>query len=113
MEGYSYTDEQIKKAIADIYSRYGYLSDPHAAVGYLAYMDSKADGYYLATAHAAKFGEVIAAAFEENSGLVGGISSDKVLVLPEGLAVAMQKEQVYTVIDNNLEQLEAFVAENC
>lgn len=113
MEGYSYSDDQIKKAIAEIYSRHGYLSDPHAAVGYLAYMDSKADGFYLATAHAAKFGEIIAAAFDENSGLVGGISSDKVLVLPEGLAAAMQKEKVYTVIDNNLEQLETFVAENC
>ena len=57
--GYSCSDEQIMNAIADIYNKYGYVSDPHSAVGYLATQYYSADGFWLSTAHAAKFSEVI------------------------------------------------------
>jgi threonine synthase len=81
MRGYSCTDQQIKDAVAEIYNEYGYISDPHSAVGYLAtkYFDS--DGFWLSTAHAAKFCEVIEDAV--------GIMPE----LPEGLASAMAKEK--------------------
>ena len=36
IKGFSCTDEQILQAIAEIKDKYGYISDPHSAVGYLA-----------------------------------------------------------------------------
>lgn len=106
VEGYAYSDSQIKAAIADIYARYGYVSDPHAAVGFMAYEDSGAKGFYLATAHAAKFGEVIRDAFAENA---PEVSVSEVLRMPEGLARAMSREKHFTMMDNDVKQLEQFV----
>jgi threonine synthase len=81
MRGYSCTDQQIKDAVAEIYNEYGYISDPHSAVGYLATKYFASDGFWLSTAHAAKFCEVIEDAV--------GIMPE----LPEGLASAMAKEK--------------------
>ena len=59
VRGFSATDDQIADAIAEIYEKYNYLSDPHSAVGYLATKAYGESGFYLSTAHAAKFGEVV------------------------------------------------------
>lgn len=98
VEGYAYSDAQIKSAIADIYSKYNYVSDPHAAVGYMAYEAAQADGFYLATAHAAKFSEVIAEALP-------GVETE----IPAALKAMMAKEKHFTPMDNDLRQLEDFV----
>ena len=82
MRGYSCTDYQIKEAVAEIYNSYGYISDPHSAVGYLATKTYSTDGFWLSTAHAAKFCEVI----EDAVGIIPE--------LPEGLALAMDKPKV-------------------
>ena len=79
LEGFSCTDSQIMDAIKEIYDSYGYISDPHSAVGYLAAKAFDVDGFWLSTAHAAKFCEVI----EESVGLMPE--------LPAGLARAMDK----------------------
>lgn len=59
----SYTDDQTRQAIVEIYEKYGYVSDPHSAIGYLALRDEVPngidDGFYLSTAHPAKFGHTI------------------------------------------------------
>ena len=63
--GASYTDAQVVQAIGDVYRRHGYLLDPHGAIGWLAITDAlaaagpKAQGVFLATAHPAKFREVV------------------------------------------------------
>jgi len=63
--GASYTDAQVVQAIGDVYRRHGYLLDPHGAIGWLAINDAlttagpKAQGVFLATAHPAKFREVV------------------------------------------------------
>lgn len=59
VEGRSWSDGQIRKGISELFERYGYLSDPHSAVGYLTYRDCNAEGWWVSTAHAAKFGTVI------------------------------------------------------
>ena len=82
MKGYSCSDQQIKDAVAEIYNEYGYISDPHSAVGYLATKKYSSDGFWLSTAHAAKFCEVIEDAV--------GIMPE----LPEGLASAMGKARI-------------------
>lgn len=83
MRGYSCNDQQIKDAVSEIYNKYGYVSDPHSAVGYLATKYFSADGFWLSTAHAAKFCEVI----EEAVGVMPE--------LPEGLALAMDKSKAF------------------
>jgi threonine synthase len=65
LTGASYDDAQIVSAIGDVDRRHGYLLDPHGAVGWLAVndvlatVDHDAIGVFLATAHPAKFREVV------------------------------------------------------
>ena len=82
IKGYSCSDDQIKDAVREIYSNYNYISDPHSAVGYLATKFHGSDGFWLSTAHAAKFCEVI----EDAVGIVPE--------LPSGLSDAMNKEKI-------------------
>lgn len=60
VDGFSASDGEIRRAIAEIWEKYGYLSDPHSAAGYLA-MEAcgKAGGFWLSTAHEAKFREIL------------------------------------------------------
>jgi threonine synthase len=65
IEGHSYSDETTRTTIKEVVDKYKYLLDPHTAVGYLGLKDaaSKAgkpvNGVVLATAHPAKFGNVV------------------------------------------------------
>ena len=64
LEGYWFTDEQTRGAIREIYQKYGYISDPHGAVGYLGLQEflkahPEAQGTFLETAHPAKFKEEV------------------------------------------------------
>ena len=104
VEGCSFTDAQIKKAIVDIYLKDGYLSDPHSSVAYLARKAGDANGFYLSTAHAAKFSEVIAEAFAEYAP-----QSEWKLTTPYSLAAAMGREKVFISMDNSLEALENII----
>lgn len=99
VRGFSCSDEEIKQAIAEIYDKYGYLSDPHSAVGYLATKQMDVDGFWLSTAHAAKFGEVV----EPSAGVAPE--------LPVSLAEAVIKERNFVKIDAQEEQLAAFLRE--
>ena len=60
ISGYAYTDEATRKAVKEVYDRYGYVIDPHGAVGYLALQEYQeknpgTNGVILETAHPAKF----------------------------------------------------------
>jgi threonine synthase len=58
ISSYSYTDDMIGEAIAEVKNKYGYVCDPHGAVGYAALRDSLKVceiGIFLETAHPAKF----------------------------------------------------------
>lgn len=59
VKGFSASDDEIRGAIAALWERYGYLSDPHSAVGYLAMKSRGGDGFWLSTAHEAKFREIL------------------------------------------------------
>ena len=97
MRGYSCDDQQIKDAVAEIYKNYAYVSDPHSAVGYLATKYYSTDGFWLSTAHASKFREIILQAL--------GLTP----ALPEGLADAMGKAKVFTNIAASDEDLRSFL----
>ena len=62
ISGYSYNDEQTKLALQEVFEKYQYVIDPHAAVGYLALKEyhkkhPNTTGVILETAHASKFKE--------------------------------------------------------
>lgn len=59
VKGFSASDDKIRGAIAALWGKYGYLSDPHSAVGYLAMKSCGDDGFWLSTAHEAKFREIL------------------------------------------------------
>ncbi len=62
MQGYSYSDHEIREIIGRVYKKSGYLCDPHGATGYQAartYLNEHPGhtGIFLETAHPAKFKE--------------------------------------------------------
>jgi len=60
--GCSYTDEEIRETVKNIYQSTGYLLDPHGAVGYRALqklLKPDETGVFLETAHPAKFLETV------------------------------------------------------
>ena len=63
IEGFVCTDDQIRATIKQVFTSSGYLLDPHGAVGYRAlnnYLShSSSTGFFIETAHPAKFTEVV------------------------------------------------------
>ena len=41
IQGYSFTDDQTRAIMKDVYKRTGYILDPHGAVGYLGLKEYK------------------------------------------------------------------------
>ena len=99
LEGFRCDNAGIRRTIDELYERYGYFSDPHSAVGYAASMAIGKPGFYLSTAHPAKFGEVIAS-----------VTGSRI-PLPERLSVLTQRPQHSDPLAVDLEALEAFVGQ--
>jgi threonine synthase len=62
--GSRHLDDEVKATIRRVYDTQGYLLDPHSAIGYLGLTTTGVDvrrtpGVFLATAHPAKFHEVV------------------------------------------------------
>jgi threonine synthase len=62
--GRAYEDARVVAEIGEVYRRHGYLLDPHGAIAWLGLQDVLAEdpdahGVFLATAHPAKFREVV------------------------------------------------------
>lgn len=92
------TDEETLQCIRDVKSNYGYLLDPHGAVGYLSlerYLRQHPgdSGFLLETAHPVKFPDAIMQAI--------GIE----VPVPEALKPLMLKEKNAVIIDPNYEAL--------
>lgn len=97
IRGFSCNDDEILAAIAEIHRKYGYVSDPHSAVGYLAAKAMKVDGFWLSTADAAKFGEVIRRSIGQD------------VPLPESLQSAMSKPRQYDCLPADESVLEDYI----
>jgi threonine synthase len=64
LSAFSFTDEDTKQGIKELYTTYNYIADPHGAVGYLAckdYLKLHPDAHcvFLETAHPTKFLNVV------------------------------------------------------
>ncbi|KJD32842.1 threonine synthase [Tamlana nanhaiensis] len=101
LSSYSFTDEETKTALLEINNNYGYVADPHGAVGYLgckAYLkeNTKAHCVFLETAHPTKFLDVVEEVIKEKQ------------PLPEQIQAVMGKEKEATVI-STYEDLKGFL----
>ena len=64
LSSYSFSDEETKAAMLEIYKNYNYVADPHGAVGYLgakAFLQDNPNAHcvFLETAHPTKFLDVV------------------------------------------------------
>jgi threonine synthase len=66
--GCAFTDAEVRETIRDVYGMHGYVLDPHSAIAYRGLTEGLAarrsgresrTGVFLATAHPAKFGEIV------------------------------------------------------
>ncbi|MDO7173574.1 threonine synthase [Mariniflexile sp. AS56] len=80
LSSYSFSDEETKAAMLEIFENYKYVADPHGAVGYLgckAYLKENANAHcvFLETAHPTKFLDVVEAVIKEEQPLPEQIQS--------------------------------------
>jgi threonine synthase len=76
LSSFSFTDVATKSAMKEIHKEFGYVADPHGAVGYLGFREYQkthpnAYGVFLETAHPVKFLDVV----EDTLGTTLGIPS--------------------------------------
>ncbi|WP_292945917.1 threonine synthase [Olleya sp. UBA1516] len=101
LSSFSFTDEETKVALKEIYEIYNYVADPHGAVGYLgckAYLKThpKAHCVFLETAHPTKFLDVVEDVIKEKQ------------ALPTQIEAVMDKTKVATKI-SDYEGLKSFL----
>ncbi len=96
-------EEEIRATIRSVFEESGTIVDPHTAVGIHVGRRLRRPGegplVCLATAHPSKFPETV----EEATGVRPA--------LPPRLADLMERKERFTVLDNDLEAVEAFVRE--
>ncbi len=100
----SATDEDTRLTIAEVYERTGYVLDPHTAVGVYAHRSSAHQrdrpAVVLATAHPAKFPEIVEQAIGRS------------VPLPPGIASVMESEEHMREIDAELDALGSALEES-
>ncbi|MCG5643222.1 threonine synthase [Flavobacteriaceae bacterium LSUCC0859] len=97
----SFTDEQTKESMRRIYSDFGYIADPHGAVGFLGLERYQKEhpntyGVFLETAHPVKFLEVV----EDTLG--------KTLPIPQKIVEVLSKQKQATKI-SDYQELTSFL----
>jgi threonine synthase len=102
---YRCDDEGMLEMISSVYQQSGYLMDPHTAIGLDAARHCRSNAetpmVILATAHPAKFPDAIKQA---------GYPSDP--ELPTHMADLFQKEEHFTVLDNDQTIVRQFIADH-
>lgn len=75
-----HTDDEVRRAIAELHQRYGYIADPHTAIAYLGTKAAQrtsppaAQYLFLATAHPAKFADVVEPALGQAVPMPGALA---------------------------------------
>jgi threonine synthase len=98
--GARFTDDDIRATVRDVHDRTGYLLDPHSAIGYMGLMrqaNGRAAGVFLATAHPAKFSEIV-------EPIVG-----RPVVKPPALAEALARPRHIVRIDATYDAVRAIL----
>lgn len=102
VEGHAYTDDQTRAVIVRAFAEWGYVLDPHSTVACLGLTQSMSDrpgatGVFLATAHPAKFAEVV----EPRIGAK--------VPMPQRLAECLRREPQATHMGKTLADLKAIL----
>ena len=105
ISGYSFTDQETKRGIKDVFEQFNYVIDPHGAVGYLAFKayqknHPKTKGIILETAHPSKF---------KNS--VEDVIKEKVNI-PERLAVLANKKKESILMNTDFKAFKDWLIKN-
>jgi len=103
LTSYSYSDDETKEALLEIFNKYCYIADPHGAVGYLGakkYLKSNENDHvvFLETAHPTKFLDVVKEV----------ISTD--IPLPPQIKAVIDKQKVATDI-KDYSEFKAFLTQ--
>jgi threonine synthase len=104
--GHGATDEETLAAMKMIHERYNYIADPHTAVGVLGWEAYKrehpepAQGLVLATAHPAKFADIVERA-------IGSAPP-----LPDRLAACLQRDKLSLPFPSSYADLKQFLTTN-
>lgn len=97
---FSFTDQETKKAMAEIYLNSEYVADPHGAVGYLGLKEYKLKsneyGVFLETAHPVKFLDTVETSLQIQ------------VNIPAQIKEVLHKEKKYKKIQN-YEELKRFL----
>jgi threonine synthase len=97
IQGCAFTDDQTKSAMKELDEKYGYICDPHTAVAYLGLKSfAKGEtqaGIFLATAHPAKFPDLLQRQVE----------------IPERLQHCFDKPGNSIPMTNNFQELKDFL----
>ncbi|KKR10045.1 MAG: L-threonine synthase [Parcubacteria group bacterium GW2011_GWA2_39_18] len=100
--GASFSDVQTKEAIAEVFNKYNYITDPHGAVAYLGLRDylknsGESSGVFFETAHPAKFSDIV-------EKVIGTIP-----LMPDRLKAYLNREKQSTLIENKFSDLKEFL----
>ena len=102
---YRLDDEETIEVIRDVFEHTEYLIDPHTAIGVQAARKTRRNTdvpmVCLATAHPAKFPEAVRKA--------GQVDDPK---LPHHMRDLFERQEDYTVLDNDLQAVQNFMAKN-
>jgi threonine synthase len=104
ISAYTFTDDQTRKAMLELYREFEYLSEPHGAVAYLGLKEflrnedgNKISGIFLETAHPAKFMDVL---HDEIKGKI---------IIPDRLKECLDKEKKSLVIENDYQSFKDYL----
>ena len=89
----AHTDDDVRRAIAELNDRFDYVADPHTAIAFLGTRDEARNTLFLSTAHPAKFREVVEPAI------------NKTVQLPAALAETLTRAKVALHIGPDLAEL--------
>jgi threonine synthase len=96
---HAFTDLDVRTAVRELDTRYGYVADPHTAIAWLGARTAGAtEVVFLATAHPAKFGDIV-------GGMLG-----RPVVVPPALAAALSRPKLAIGIPATLDALVPFLA---
>jgi threonine synthase len=102
--GSRHDDDEVRATIRRVYQERGYLLDPHSAIAYLGLKAHAhgAPGIFLATAHPAKFIEIV--------GPITGLTSDeRRQITPEPLAHALAQPRRVMPLVGTLDAVKAVI----
>ena len=100
LEGADFTDQKARAAIKEVYSKFGYLMDPHGAFAYLGlkqFLPADKFGVFVETAHPAKF-------TEEMESILGEKPE-----LPDRLAAYAKREKVAIPARSDYDEFKQFL----